>query len=224
MCQASVIEFFLESVRPEHFRGKRVLEVGSRSVNGSVRPIITRFCEPAEYIGVDLFPGKFVDQVAEVDQLLRIFGPSSFDAVVSTELLEHVRDWKAAISNLKGVLREGGHIYLTTRSIGFPFHGYPYDYWRYEIEDMERIFRDHRMISLARDPHVPGVFLVALKQSGQPAVDLDRIELYSMMTGRKTREIPSRMTFGRWFKFGLLMNSGQVAFSSFDATLQRFFG
>jgi len=36
MCRILVIEFFIENVRFEEFKDKRVLEVGSRYVNGSV--------------------------------------------------------------------------------------------------------------------------------------------------------------------------------------------
>ena len=48
-----VIEFFIENVREEEIRAKRVLEVGSRYVNGSVRPFIQRL-HPKEYVGVDV--------------------------------------------------------------------------------------------------------------------------------------------------------------------------
>ena len=48
MCSVSVIEFFLENINCEEFYGKRVIEVGSKYVNGSVRPIIEKFCKPKE--------------------------------------------------------------------------------------------------------------------------------------------------------------------------------
>jgi len=40
------------------FNDKRVLEISSKFVNGSVRPLIERFCKPREYIGVDIEPGR----------------------------------------------------------------------------------------------------------------------------------------------------------------------
>ena len=47
-CNIALIEFFIDNIKPEEFKGKRVLEVGSRYVNGSVRPLIENFCSPKE--------------------------------------------------------------------------------------------------------------------------------------------------------------------------------
>jgi hypothetical protein len=49
LCQVAAIEFFIESVEKEEFEDKRVLEVGSKYINGSVRPLIERFCSSKEY-------------------------------------------------------------------------------------------------------------------------------------------------------------------------------
>jgi len=111
MCNVAVIEFFIENVKPEEFRDKRVLEVGSRYVNGSVRPLIERFMQPKEYIGIDIEPGKYVDVVLPAEELVEYFGRESFDVVISTETLEHVKDWRKVITNMKDVLKPGGYIY-----------------------------------------------------------------------------------------------------------------
>ena len=163
MCNVAVIEFFMENVNYSEFNGKHVLEVGSKYVNGSVRPLIENFCKPKEYIGIDVEPGKYVDVILPAERLIDYFGSESFDVVISTETLEHVRDWRLVVNNMKTVLRRGGFIYITTRSYGFPYHSYPYDYWRYEIADMIRIFKDFEIIKLVKDREAPGVFLKARK-------------------------------------------------------------
>jgi SAM-dependent methyltransferase len=136
----SVIEWFIKIFNAEEFNGKKVLEVGSRYVNGSVRPLIERFSHPKEYVGVDIEDGRFVDLILPVEKLMEHFGSEAFDIVISTELLEHVKDWRVAVENMKLVLKCGGIIYITTRSHGFQYHGYPYDFWRYDLEDMNKIF------------------------------------------------------------------------------------
>jgi len=185
----AVLDFFMRAVDCEEFAGNRVLEVGSKFVNGSVRPLIERFCKPKEYIGVDIEPGKYVDVVLPAERLVD-YGPESFDVVVSTEVVEHVPDWRLVINNMKVVLKRGGFIYLTTRSLGFGYHAYPHDYWRYEPSDMVRIFRDFEIIRLEVDWEGPGVFLKARKPMDWRPADLSGIALYSMVLGKRTTSIP----------------------------------
>jgi SAM-dependent methyltransferase len=186
----SVIEFFINSIRVEEFKEKRILEIGSKYVNGSVRPLIERFTYPKEYIGVDMSLGKYVDIVLPAEKLVEYFGEETFDVVISTELLEHVEDWRLVITNIKRVLKRGGYLYITTRSYGFPYHGYPHDYWRYEIEDMYKLFSDFEILILEKDLSVPGVFLKARKPLNYKPTDLQDIALYSMILGKRTTSIP----------------------------------
>ncbi|MFZ8838115.1 MAG: methyltransferase type 11 [Pyrobaculum sp.] len=186
MC-VSVLDFFMRYVDCGEFAGRRVLEVGSKFVNGSVRPLIERFCKPREYVGADIETGKYVDVVLPAERLVEYFGPESFNAVISTESLN--TSLTGEVNNMKAVLKPGGLIYITTRSRGFPYHAYPHDYWRYEIEDMEKIFGDFEIIALEKDYEVPGVFLKARKPTSWSPNDLSQIELYSMVLGRRTREI-----------------------------------
>ena len=128
VCGSGVTDFVRERLGRTDIEGRSVLEVGSLDVNGSVRPDIESL-KPASYLGVDIARGPRVDEICDVRHLVDRFGNESFDVVVSTELLEHVRDWKGAITNMKRVLRPGGILIVTTRSLGFPLHGYPWDYW-----------------------------------------------------------------------------------------------
>ncbi|MEM0085025.1 MAG: methyltransferase domain-containing protein [Candidatus Methanomethylicia archaeon] len=112
MCNVAVIEFFIEHVELEEFRDKRILEVGSKYINGSVRPFIERFLKPREYIGIDIEPGKFVDLILPAENVLKYFGEESFDVVIATELLEHVKNWRLVVYNMKAVLKSNGYIYI----------------------------------------------------------------------------------------------------------------
>jgi hypothetical protein len=92
------------------------------------------------------------------------------------------------------------------RSYGFPFHAYPYDFWRYEIEDLQRIFSDLEIIKLVRDHEDLGVFLKARKPFDYNPNDLQGIALYSMILGRKTTSIPTLQEMSLSSKTKLLIH------------------
>jgi SAM-dependent methyltransferase len=185
MCSNACLDFAIARIHEADAKGKRVLEVGSYNVNGSFADHVKNF-KPTEYIGVDLTEGPGVDRVMNSEDLIKEFGKNSFDLVISTEMLEHVRDWKAVIENLKGVLKPGGVMIITTRSDGFPFHEWPIDSWRYEVEDMKEIFSDFHPLHVEPDPYEPGVFMRATKPAkGYKARSLDHIKLLSTPTGQR---------------------------------------
>jgi SAM-dependent methyltransferase len=188
MCHRGCLSFAHTHLTAADVAGQRVLEVGSRDVNGSVRPIVESL-GPCEYVGVDIEAGPSVDLICRAEDLVKRFGASSFDIVISTELLEHVRDWRSAVSNMKTVLRPGGTLLLTTRSRGFHLHGYPWDYWRFELDDMRAIFGEFDIDALEADAIAPGVFLKASKPASPSPVNLSQIRLYSVITQSRKHEI-----------------------------------
>jgi SAM-dependent methyltransferase len=165
------------NVLRDEVAGKRILEVGSYDENGTVRTVLEPLL-PAEYIGTDMREGPRVDKIVNASDLRKAFGESSFDMVVSLEMLEHAEDWRGAIRGMKAVLRPGGSLILATVSWGFPLHEYPHDYWRYELFDMEKILADMDILVLEPDTLVPGVFVKARRPlSPRPEADLDAIHL-----------------------------------------------
>lgn len=138
MCNQWCLEF---GSKPISFLQKpaRILEVGSRNVNGTVRDVLSHCA--SEYIGVDLFNGPGVDIVCNVAALTDTFATQSFDLVVSTEMLEHCLNWQDALCQMASVLRQDGLMLITTRSPGFELHDYPADYWRFSYADFEKIFK-----------------------------------------------------------------------------------
>lgn len=204
MCNLTGIAFGQAVLAPGSVAGRAVLEVGSMDVNGSLRPFVESL-GPASYVGVDIAPGPSVDVVVDASGLVDRFGAESFDVVITTEMLEHIRDWQTVVSNLKRVVRPGGLLLVTTRSIGFPYHGYPYDFWRYEPEDMRAIFADFEIEALERDSDAPGIFMLARKPTTF-AENRAALALYSIVAkGRKT----SISTFDIiWFRLGRSIRSG----------------
>lgn len=186
MCTVDCIEFIRAEIETVSLEGMRVLEVGAYDVNGSIGDLVRR-AGAAAYVGVDIVPGPGVDVVCDVQELETRFGKDSFDVVVTTELMEHVPDWRGAIANMKAVLRPGGTLLLTTRSRGCAFHGYPGDYWRYESEDMYKIFGDMQVEALKHDQSgTPGIFVRARKPlHWSSGATLEDVRLYSIIWGRR---------------------------------------
>lgn len=106
---------------------KRVADVGSG--NGALCAELARAgCEAVgvEYDrqGVDLarisYPGqRFYNYGVQDDPGELLFREGRFDAVVSTEVIEHLFSPHLLPIYARGILKDGGHLILTT-----PYHGY----------------------------------------------------------------------------------------------------
>jgi len=179
------MEFGHIALQQSDVEGKRVIEVGSYDLNGTLRPIIMNMM-PADYIGVDIAAGPGVDVVCKAENLLDTFDYNTFDILVSTEVLEHVKDWRRVVSNFKHLVRPNGILLITTRSRGCGFHGCPEDHLRYELEDMKVIFSDFMIEELWKDPSVEGVFLKARKPAHFIEYDTSNYKLYSIMKNKRT--------------------------------------
>lgn len=203
---AGILNFVDASLEHLNIAGKRVIEVGSYDFNGTVRPLVMAK-QPETYIGVDILEGSGVDVVCDAAELVDRFGENAFDFVLTTEMVEHARDWRAAISHMKRVLKPGGYLILTTRSIGYMYHGYPYDFWRYQIEDMRGIFDDFEICELTQDPSSrAGVFLLARKPEDFIERDLSEIALYSILLSRRVKQLSScqEWLMTRWIRIKLI--------------------
>jgi SAM-dependent methyltransferase len=192
MCNAFCILFGAMNLTKEEVERKDVLEVGAYNVNGSLRPLIESW-GPSKYVGVDIVQGIGVDEICSTDEIVNKFGKESFDIIISTEMLEHVKDWKKAISNFKNVCKKKGTILITTRTKGAEYHAWPYDFWRYEIEDMTKIFSDFIIEKLEYDKFSPGIFLKAKKPVDFIENDLSSIELYSIITESRVKDIDEKI-------------------------------
>jgi len=194
MCHNSCLKFGKDVLSSKDIKNKTVIEVGSLNINGSLREIVNKY-NPKKYIGVDLIKGKGVDEICNVNNLSNYFGENIFDLTIATELIEHVRDWKNAINNLKKVTKKGGIILLTTRSKGTKYHGYPYDFWRFEIDDFRYIFSDFTIKNLEKDKStLPGIFIKAIKPYSFIEKKIENFSVYSIIKNTKASSV-SRADF-----------------------------
>lgn len=180
--------FGASHLRPEEVKGKRVIEVGSYNMNGSLQPIVKAW-GPKEYVGVDIVPGPGVDVLCDADEVVKRFGKERFDVVISTEAVEHVRNWRTVISNLKNLCAPGGIILVTTCMPGHYYHPHPDDFWRYTPDDFKRIFNDCTVESIESDPRTLGVYIRAKKPREFKELDLSRYELTSIITGTRVIDV-----------------------------------
>jgi len=200
MSNAAILSFGELHLTEEAVKGKIILEVGSQNINGSPRAGVMCW-QPASYIGVDIQQGAGVDEVCEASKLIERFGANYADVVICMELAEHVKDWRVMIHNLKAVLKLGGLLIFTTRSEGFLYHGFPFDFWRYEIEDLQVIFADFEIIQLVPDSMMVGALLAAKKPESWTAesqTPLENLQLFSILTGKREKECELQH-FKAWF-------------------------
>lgn len=107
----------LKNVFPNHFRNKKILEVGSLNINGTVRT----FFENCDYIGLDVASGKDVDIVCQGQDYDA--EDNTFDVVISCECFEHNPEWIATFQNMYRMCKPGGLIIMTCATTGRKEHG-----------------------------------------------------------------------------------------------------
>lgn len=178
----SVISFVGRALTAYDVDRKRLLEVGSRNINGSGRRLAFNGMAPESYLGIDMLPGPGVDVVMKAEELPLRYPPGTFETLLCLETLEHVEFWRAAVLACKLMLAPDGILIMTTRSPGFPLHAYPSDFWRFTVEDFRAIFADFEILILEKDPQEghPGVFLKARKPKGWKPANLDAIQVKSV--------------------------------------------
>lgn len=107
----------IREIFPGHFRGTRVLEVGSLDINGTIRGLFA----DCDYTGIDVGPGPGVDLVC-AGQDYR--GPdASFDVVISCETMEHNPYWAETFANMVRLVKPEGLVLMTCATVGRKEHG-----------------------------------------------------------------------------------------------------
>ena len=115
--------------------GDRVLDFGCADM-----PYRHLVPQAAEYVPADL-PGN-PDAVVQISADGRVeLDDASFDAVLSTQVLEHVTDPGVYLAECSRVLRPGGRLLLSTHGF-MVYHPDPDDYWRWTCAGLRRAVTD----------------------------------------------------------------------------------
>lgn len=111
---------FCKSVKkrfPEHFKNKKVLDVGSQDINGNNNYLF----EDCDILGIDLGSGDNVGLVchgADLDH-----EDESYETIISTEAFEHDSRFEDSLKNILRMLRSGGLFLFSCAGVGRPEHG-----------------------------------------------------------------------------------------------------
>ncbi|WP_051694396.1 class I SAM-dependent methyltransferase [Desulfohalovibrio reitneri] len=106
------------------------------------------------YLGCDL-PGNPLADISLGPEGGIQAGDGSFDALLSIQVLEHVEDVGAYLSEAGRVLRKDGLMLLSTHG-WWTYHPYPEDYWRWTRAGLEKVLTDHGF-SIDREASVMGM-------------------------------------------------------------------
>lgn len=153
------VNYFIQDFIKEHGVPKRVLDVGSRHINGTVKDCIREASlgMPEEIIGVDFMDGENVDIVLNGHDLDTVFEPGSFDLVTCTETLEHDDKFWLTVEQMRKMVKPGGWLLITVPGIHFFRHDWPSDYYRFTTSAMEVMlegFEDVK-VEMYSDPNDP---------------------------------------------------------------------
>ncbi len=92
-----------------------------------------------EYVGIDLNWNPHAEVFISDDSKILI-DDSSFDVVLSTQVLEHVEDPAGYLQEAFRVLKPGGKLVLTTHGY-WMYHPDPTDYWRWTSSGLQKIVK-----------------------------------------------------------------------------------
>jgi len=125
-------EKFYNKYCSDNIINKKILDVGSYDVNGTMKPIFKK----GQYIGLDMEEGPNVDIVGVSHNIP--FEKDEFDIVISSSCFEHDDMFWISFQEMCRVLKPGGYMYIQAPSNG-PYHGWPGDNWRFYIDSWKAL-------------------------------------------------------------------------------------
>jgi SAM-dependent methyltransferase len=111
--------------------GGRVLDYGCAE-----QPYRNLFGSDVHFVGADLPGNPLADVVLSADGTVPLDG-ECFDAILSTQVLEHVADPGVYLAECARLLKPGGRLLLSTHGL-MVYHPDPEDYWRWTSSGLVR--------------------------------------------------------------------------------------
>jgi SAM-dependent methyltransferase len=106
-----------------------------------------------EYIGIDISDSP--EKNSNINTIIRQgealpYPDSYFNAVISTQVFEHLEDMDFYAKELGRVLKKDGQMFVSAPFV-WDFHPYPKDYWRISEDGYRKIFKNFSEIDFSHD-------------------------------------------------------------------------
>ena len=178
-----------------------VLDVGCGE-----KPYAAWAVRASDYFGIDVAPGPRVDAVIEAGAPWPIAG-RTFDAVVCTQVLEHVSDLADARDELVRAIRPGG---LAVVSVPFLYHehGAPHDYRRFSRHGAAELLGNRLEL----------VSVTAVGGIGSTLAALLLAWIESSLTARGAGLVALTALFPVWLAMCLMVNGLGLVLDRLDRT------
>ena len=105
------------------------------------------FAGGTEVLTFDIDPKAGCDYIGDLCRYNEVLAPASFDFVVCTEVLEHVRQPFFAVQEMQRILVPGGYAFVST-PFNFRIHGPLPDCWRFTEYGLRELFSDFDIVRL----------------------------------------------------------------------------
>lgn len=148
-------------------RSARILEIGSgrQDMGEDAYSFEHLFDESNEFVQSDVEPsyGHAVVDVTtmEFDQ--------EWDLILCVSVLEHVPDFRAALTRIHQALRPGGRAVIVA-PMCFPYHDEPADYWRFTVHGVRNMLSDFEGVDVRSHGlrRLPFATLAIARKDGTP--------------------------------------------------------
>ncbi len=149
------IEKFVVNVANKYDQeGKKLLEIGAE--NSPYR----KYFKKVDYFTQDIKQNRnrTTNFIGDMDQGLKQIKSGSFDYILCTQVLEHLKKPDYAFKEFYRILNKQGKVFLTTNFI-YQIHMQPNDYWRFTKYGLEYLGRKNGFKILHLKPQ-GGIFQV----------------------------------------------------------------
>lgn len=178
----------------------RVLDLGC-----GAQPYRAWLAKSLQYVGADVEPGPGLDAVLVPGQGLP-FADASFDAVVCTQVLEHVEDLDQVLAEIARVLKPSGALVASVPCI-YHLHGIPHDYRRFTEFGLRSLLKNYRVEFVSRHGGV-----------GSSMTILGLNWIFCSLTRGTAGKVCKVLTLPLWLPFCLCANLFAVLLDAVDAT------